>query len=512
MSNSFIELSSFYEPFMNHSINISYDSLSLSEIETISKTKFAKHYHLLCKKCSTIPKLRFLKNKKIKYKCECADLLIDDIYKIYNYLEYSEIIDNIDNNKLKCQNHSDEKYCLYCTKCGINLCYKCANRCIEHMDKISIFPLDKQIINKRDYIIEKIKDKNQTYIDDEDHKLNKNFTTEDEYINCNKIIILQKKNNLIGNDEENNIDNYKSEEDEYFISKKIKNDIISNETKEEIKNELINITEEDNIDDLMDEEYYLINLISIIVDDFQNYPNYELNNIISNLEKFIFLYYGNYQEIDLQYEFTKEEIKDDSVDILGKKFVDINEEKCFLIINKKLIDINNSICLNDIYDNFNLNKIVNWPIKLEVELIERNNNKIYDLSFMSEGISNLMPTSNFDNFDSINITKTDNMFYNCSTLTELPDISKLNVSNVSDMRHMFSGCKSLKQLPDISKWKTNKLINIEGMFEDCESLIMLPDISNLNKNKNINNKNGLFNNCNSLEKIPDISNLFKEKN
>ena len=513
MSNSLIELSLFYEPFMNHSINISYDSLSLSGIESISKTKFAKHYHLLCKLCGMIPKLRFLKNKKIKYKCDCVDILIDDINKIYDYLDYSEIID-IENIKLKCKNHPGEKYCLYCTKCGINMCYKCANECIEHMDKIKIFPLDKNIINKRDYIIEKIKDKNQTYIEDEEHKLNNNFTVEDEDDNSNKIIInnSSEKKNLIDNDSENNIDNDISGEDVFLISKNKNNNIISNETKEEIKNELINFMNEDNNnDDLIDEEYYLINLISIIVDDFQNYPNYELNNIISNLEKFIFLYYGDYQELDLQYEFEKEDIKDDSVNILGKKFVDNNEEKCFLIVNGKLLDINNSICLKYIYDNYNLNQIVNWPIKLGVELVEKNNNKMADLSYMFEGISNLMPTSNFNNFDSINITKTDNMFYNCSSLIELPDISNLNVSNVIDMRYMFSGCKSLKLLPDISKWKTNKLINIEGMFEYCESLIFLPDISNLNKNKSINNKNGLFNNCKSLQNVPDLSNLFREE-
>ena len=510
MSESSVELSLFYESFMNHTINLSYNSLSLSEIETISKTNFAKHYHLLCKTCETIPKIRFFKNKKIKYKCDCGDLLINDIHKIYDYLDYSEIID-IENIKLKCKNHPDEKYCLYCTKCQINLCYKCANNCIEHIDKIKIFPLDKNIINKRDYIIEKIKDKNQTYIDDEDHKLNKNYTTEDEDDNCNKFFKLQKKINLKENDDDNIDNDDISEEDIYLISKKINKNIITNKAKKEIKSELINIMNEDNIDDLMDGEYYLINLISIIVDDFQNYPNYELNKIISNLEKFIFLYYGNYQELDLQYEFEKDDIKNYSVDILGKKFVETNKEKCFLIINEKLIDINNSICLKDIYTNFKLNKIVNWPIQLNVELVEKDNNKMTDLSYMFEGISNLMPTSNFNNFDSTNITKTDNMFYNCSSLTELPDISNLNVSNVIDMRCMFSGCKSLKKLPDISKWNTNKLINIEGMFEYCESLIFLPDISNLNKNKSINNKAGLFNNCKSLEIVPDLSNLFREE-
>ena len=100
MSNLSIELSTLYEPFMNHSINITYDSLSLSEIETIQKTKFAEHYHLLCKICEQIPKIRFLKNKKIAYKCGCKDIIIDNIRKIYEYLDFSDITD-IDNIKLK---------------------------------------------------------------------------------------------------------------------------------------------------------------------------------------------------------------------------------------------------------------------------------------------------------------------------------------------------------------------------------------------------------------------------
>ena len=191
MSNLSIELSTLYEPFINHPINITYDSLSLSGIETIQKTKFSEHYHLLCKLCEQVPKIRFLKHKKIAYKCGCKDIIFYDIRKIYDYLDYSDIT-GIDNIKLKCQHHADEKYCLYCTICKDNMCYKCASKCIDHQDKIKIFPLDKDILQKRSYIIEKIKDKNQTYIDDENNTLNKNyFNTEED--NSNKIILLPKK-------------------------------------------------------------------------------------------------------------------------------------------------------------------------------------------------------------------------------------------------------------------------------------------------------------------------------
>ena len=41
------------------------------------------------------------------------------------------------------------------------------------------------------------------------------------------------------------------------------------------------------------------------------------------------------------------------------------------------------------------------------------------------------------------------LFYKCSSLSSLPDISKLNINNVIDMSFMFAGCSSLSSLPDI---------------------------------------------------------------
>ena len=57
------------------------------------------------------------------------------------------------------------------------------------------------------------------------------------------------------------------------------------------------------------------------------------------------------------------------------------------------------------------------------------------------------------------------MFYDCSSLQSLPDISKWNTENVTDMISMFRSCSSLQSLPDLSKWKLNKKLKKEGMFE-----------------------------------------------
>ena len=53
--------------------------------------------------------------------------------------------------------------------------------------------------------------------------------------------------------------------------------------------------------------------------------------------------------------------------------------------------------------------------------------------------------------DTKNVTDMCWMFYKCSLLKSLPDISKWNTSIVNDISYMFSGCSLLLSLPDISK-------------------------------------------------------------
>ena len=52
------------------------------------------------------------------------------------------------------------------------------------------------------------------------------------------------------------------------------------------------------------------------------------------------------------------------------------------------------------------------------------------------------------------------MFYNCSSLLSLPDISKFDTSNTINISYMFSYCKSLIELPDISNWNTKNITNL----------------------------------------------------
>ena len=96
------------------------------------------------------------------------------------------------------------------------------------------------------------------------------------------------------------------------------------------------------------------------------------------------------------------------------------------------------------------------------------------------------------------------IFYGCSLLKELPDISKWNMKNVEDIRYMFYELNSLISLPDISKWNTENITNLDSIFENCSLLSFIPNISKWKLNNKIK-INNIFKGCNSLLSIPDIS-------
>ena len=72
------------------------------------------------------------------------------------------------------------------------------------------------------------------------------------------------------------------------------------------------------------------------------------------------------------------------------------------------------------------------------------------------------------------------MFWNCSSLLYLPDISKWNTSNVINMNNMFSQCSRLKKVPDITVWNVSNVTDFAYMFSYCCGLESLHDISKWN--------------------------------
>ena len=107
--------------------------------------------------------------------------------------------------------------------------------------------------------------------------------------------------------------------------------------------------------------------------------------------------------------------------------------------NEYEYDIQKNVEYNKIYDNY---------LYLE-------NKSFHLLKQESIGIEKLK--ENFLN----NAYNMNGLFAGCSSLKELPDISKWNLSSVKDISNLFSGCSSLKELPDISKWNTENIKNLK---------------------------------------------------
>jgi len=88
----------------------------------------------------------------------------------------------------------------------------------------------------------------------------------------------------------------------------------------------------------------------------------------------------------------------------------------------------------------------------------------------------IIEKKNYSFFSGYNneITDMSYMFYECSSLLSLPDISKWNTNKVTNISFMFSICSSLLSLPDISKWNTNNVTNMSDMFFGLKESLEIP--------------------------------------
>ena len=136
--------------------------------------------------------------------------------------------------------------------------------------------------------------------------------------------------------------------------------------------------------------------------------------------------------------------------------------------------------------------------------------KVVNIRGLFYGCSSLESLPDISKWNIDNVNDISEIFANCFSLKKIPDISIWNTNNVEHMNNIFSFCSSLISLPDISKWKTNNVIDMKNLFLGCSSLISIPNISKWDTNKIID-ISGMFYGCTSLTKIPDIS-LWKFNN
>ena len=467
-------------------------TLFKNNISKISKNKFKFDYAFLCKECWDIPILIFMANHKILFKCKdnCVPNEIS-IRNIYKYLlKISKDSDKKALSILKCIHHPDERYSYYCKHCKKNICNKCLyknknlnknlNKC-KHQNKIILFN-DENIMNKIKYVKEKIRQR-------EPKKYHNNsFEAESENNNINSYDF-----NLLPND------NDEEEEENSFSIDSKDNNLIDDNEKEVIKN----ICEKNNDDKNYDIYDDFENIFSLIVYNYLNNTNFNHFETISNAEKYATILFNDFNKINLKYNIAQENKARNLLAILHDNFVYNNKENCFLLVGEKIFDLNKYIILSDIFDLKN-SIIENYPDQIEVELIERKNKLMTDISFMFYGITSLNYESSFSNFDTTNITNMSYMFYGCSSMKKLPQgISNFKTLNVYNMSYMFYNCRSLEELPDgIKDWKVQKVEEINYMFSRCSSLISIPDISEWDVS-HLKSMNGTFKDCISLTKLFD---------
>ena len=189
------------------------------------------------------------------------------------------------------------------------------------------------------------------------------------------------------------------------------------------------------IDSSIKNEKYNINEYNI-VSEYENLLNEKIKIILMNerIENELKKDKNYFNSIIMQYKINHNDkkIKTFGYDY-GDCFLKSNKDKCKIEYNNQEYELNEYFNI----DNFNINDNI-----ITIKLIGINN--IINASFM---------------------------FYECSSLISLPDISKWNINDVNNMIYMFSGCSSLISLPDISKWNTNKVNNMKSMFSGCSSLM-----------------------------------------
>ena len=273
-------------------------------------------------------------------------------------------------------------------------------------------------------------------------------------------------------------------------------------------------------------DFYLIfyNCISLIF-----FPNIEinLNNLYKKNVKYLGLLITKYFNINNEI-IIKNVIENNSHDIylFGNKY-NINNENILIINGKKNeliacyknenIKYNNEIVV--FYKNLKENNGKEIDIKIRLinkinmsniikycvlNLSKWNTNNISDMSYMFYNCSSLSSLPDLSKWNTNNVTNMSNMFYNCSSLLSLPDLSKWNTNNIKYVKNMFYNCSSLSSSPDLSKWNINNVIDMSWMFYNCSSLSSLPDLSKWNTN-NVIDMGNMFYNCSSLLSLPDLS-------
>lgn len=78
------------------------------------------------------------------------------------------------------------------------------------------------------------------------------------------------------------------------------------------------------------------------------------------------------------------------------------------------------------------------------------------------------------NLDTSRSDSLEGMFRGCSSMRDMLDADRFDVSNVEDVSYMFMNCLKLKAV-SIACWNTVKVTKSEGMFSGCKPYVLAED-------------------------------------
>ena len=366
---------------------------------------------------------------------------------------------------------------------------------------------------------------------------------------CDKSSLIKLK------DEEEKIQKYKEE-----INKLIYRYFIKPKEKEKNPNEKNNKNYNGSIEDdnEMNEQNNTQSFLSISDDiilikaiNVKNYNNYfHFKNIKASYEYLKNRYEGSFDNNCLGIEYNVEDLKG-KIKIFGRKFVNNNKDKLFLIINNKKTELIETIDNKDSYlevilvqktteqnnyienmsymfcgcesnsikfkkiknrkllDLNNVNDISglfkNCTHLREIDLtIFKNMTKVKKMNSLFSGCEELTTISKLEYLYTGNVTTMANMFNSCEKLNNLKALegNNFNTNNVKSFENMFRNCCFLKEL-NISHWNMKNAKCLKGMFKDCIRLKSLPNISEWNV-ENVRSMERMFFNCKNLENLDDL--------
>ncbi len=124
------------------------------------------------------------------------------------------------------------------------------------------------------------------------------------------------------------------------------------------------------------------------------------------------------------------------------------------------------------------------------------------VSHMFDGDSSLK-TLDLSNFALKKVQYFSSMFQGCSELTTITGMNSWDVSSAIYMDNMFAGCTALTSVGDLSKWTGSNATNVSSMFDGDEALTSL-DLTNFNPSKS-KSFSGMFSKCTALTSVGDLS-------